>query len=137
MLSPYSKGGFLRKFTTALLTVEHRVHTTIGRGKQRFPYAQLYSVLKPHVKCVNMTISPLPVAVLRTMPLEPKMSVGVNVTVYSVSFAFFGLCLDGASYILGDVVSRVYQSSPGAKPYICSETANSRGFGSPVCCQLR
>ena len=75
MLSPYSKGG-LCKFATTFLTVEHRVHTTIERGKQRFLYAQLYFVLKPRDKCVDMTISRLLVAVLRAIPLEPKASVG-------------------------------------------------------------
>lgn len=49
------------------------------------------AVPRPHVKCVNMTISPLPVAVLRSIPLEPKMSVAVNVTVYSMSVAASGI----------------------------------------------
>ena len=49
------------------------------------------AVPRPHVKCVNMTISPLPVAVLRSIPLEPKMSVAVNVAVYSMSVAASGI----------------------------------------------
>lgn len=92
MLSPYPKRGFLCKFETTFLTVEHRVHTTIGRGK-RFLYAQLYFVLKSHVKCSKLTILPFLVAVLKVMPLEPKVN-WVNVTVYSVPVAVFRLYLD-------------------------------------------